>query len=260
MVKGVSIALKSYGETVPRVLKLIKLDQELPKHTSIVIKPSIDINPEFSTPVELVEQLVKFCLACKAPEAELFIAEGADGSKTMDLFSEQGYKALAEKYGVGLLDLNLAECESIGSNEFVGFETIFYPQLLKESFVISAPKLNLHDSLHITGSLSNMRGAYPGKYYRGLFGSRKTKLDAYPLKYQVHDIAVAHMPNLAVIDASSQGKLLVGKPLDMDRQAAQLLSLDPNSIGYLRMIEETLETRAQREQALQERDAASNGL
>lgn len=256
MVKGVSIALKSYAETVPRVLKLIKLDQELPKHSSIVIKPLVDADSDKSTSLELVEQLIKFCVTHKNPEAVVFVAEGADGSNTMDLFAEQGYKSLAEKYGIGLIDLNLAEAESMGNNDFVGFETLFYPTILKDSFIISAPKLNAHEELSFTGSLANMRGAFPGRHYKGFFSSRKSKLEAYPIKYQVHDIAVAHMPHLAVIDASAQGKLLVGRPLDMDKQAAQLLAVDQGSTGYIRMIEETLQARVQRERAAEEKAVA----
>lgn len=247
MVKGVSIALKSYEETIPRVLKVIKLDLELKNHSQIIIKPHLGLEKDHNTPAALVAQIVRFCMHFKNSDASVFIAEGADGADTMELFNEEGYRAVAEKYGVGLIDLNKSEAETIGSNEFVGFETMHYPSMLKDSFIISVPKLVPHDDLHFTGALANMRGVFPGRHYKGLFSSRKSKLDAYPLKYQVHDINVVGMPHLAVIDASSYGKVLVGRPIDMDRQAAHLLSIDPKSVSYLRMIEETLETRAERE-------------
>ena len=40
MVKGVAVKLKSYEETIPQILKLIKLDEELRKHEKVVLKPN----------------------------------------------------------------------------------------------------------------------------------------------------------------------------------------------------------------------------
>ena len=251
MVKGLSIKFRSYHETIPQLLKVIKLDEELKRHERIVLKPSLTLETSESTPLGLVESTLAFCVAHKHPSAEIFIAEGADGADTMSLFDAQGYRKLAERHGVSLIDLNNADCESVGNNQFVGFETIMYPSILKDSFVISLPVLRKDEQKELDGALSNMLGAFPARYYQGFFSKRKNKLSDFPLKYQVHDIVMCKMPELALIDASQQGVILAGKPLDMDKQAARLLGLDEGSVGYLRMIEETLASQIVKEQSVE---------
>ncbi len=258
MVKGVSIKFSSYNESVPKLLKLIKLDQELKKHERIVIKPLLTGEKEKSTQVEFVESLVAFCAANKNPTAEIFVAEGVDGADTMETYDAMGYRRLAESYGIGLVDLNKTACETIGKNEFMGFETILYPTILKDSFVISASPLRADEATVIAGSVANMRGAFPARHYKGFFSSRKNKLDGYPMKYQLHDIALCKIPNLGVIDGAAQGTIIAGQPIEIDKQAAKVIGLDPKAIGHLRMLEETLAQIAEKEaaQAKAEKDAA----
>ena len=253
MVKGLSIKFRSYEETVPQVLKLIKLDAELKKHGRIVLKPSLRIDMAQGTSLPFVESVVKFCLAHKNPGAEILIAEGANGASTASLFEAQGYGALAERYGISLVDLNKAECDAIGSNDFMIFEQIMYPSLLRESFVISLPALKNDEVIEMEGAVSNMRGAYPAKYYKGFFSSQKNKLDDFPITHQIHDILMCKMPDLALIDAHEKGVILAGRPIDMDKQAAKILGLDWRSVGYLRILEETLAKKQPQEQPMDER-------
>lgn len=245
MVKGVSIKLSSYEETIPRLLRLIKLDNELKRHQHIVIKPFIASEPAASTPVAFVEQVLAFCAAHKSPESQISIAEGADSIDTSRLFEEQGYRALAEKYKVGLVDLNYTECEAIGKNEFAGFEHIMYPSLLKDAFIIVLPPVRVENGQY-HGALTSMVGAFPARYYKGIFSRRKSKLDAYPFKYQVHDIILCKMPSLTLLELRDKGLLLAGNPLEMDKQAARLLGADGNGSSYLRMIDETLASIAEK--------------
>lgn len=240
MVKGVSIKFKSYAETVPQLLKLIKLDVELKKHTSIVLKPGMDNGGENASNVMFTEAVAKYCIENKAPGSEVFIAEGCDGVDTLEVFEEKGYKSIAEKYGIGLVDLNKVECEQIFSSDFMALPSVYYPILLKDSFVISLPKLSKSVSYDFVGSLSNMMGTYPLKHYKGLFSKRKNKLDAHSSKYLIHDSIICKMPNLGLIDASDQGAILAGKPIEIDKQAAKLLDIDHRTVSYLKIIEERL--------------------
>ena len=245
MVKGVSIKLISYEETVPKLLKLIKFDNVLKKHKSIVIKPFLNVDSSKSSNISYITELVKFCSHNMAPRTELFIADGVDGADTFDVFDSQGYKKVAENYGVGLIDLNKAECEAIGKNEFVGFDNIYYPSVLSSSFVIAAPSVRDDERFGINGALASMNGAFPSSYYKGFFSSRKNKLDSYQLKHQVHDIALCKLPDFALLDINKKGVLLAGQPIEMDKQAAKLFGIDWKTIGYLRMLEETLTGIAQ---------------
>lgn len=239
MVKGVSIKFKSYEETILKLLEIIKFDNEIKKHDKIVLKPNlIEGDPDRGTKVEFVEEILKFIMKNKNPGTEIFIVEGCDGKNTMDVFDDLGYKTLAEKYDVGLIDLNKTETTEVESEEFLGFDSIMYPKILLESFVISLPKLLKNNGL-IYGSLDSMVGAFPANYYSGFFSSDKNKLRKYGFKFQVHDILKCKMPNFSILDFSDEGLILAGKPLEMDKQGAKLLGIDWRNVPHLRLVDDS---------------------
>jgi len=235
-VKGVSIKFKSYFETVPKLLEITKLDTVLKKSDSIVIKPSLRNSASVNTPIDFAEAVLQFCMNNKSPGAQVYIAEGSDGQDTMEVFEESGYKRLAEKYGVSLVDLNTAETEDTYPSNSLVFESIQYPRILKNSLVISIPKLSLDAETDMQASLSNMLGAYPARHYKGFFTKSKTKLRKEPIRYAIHDMVRCKMPDVAVIDASDQGMILTGHPLEIDKQAAKLLNKEWKTIGYMNLI------------------------
>jgi uncharacterized protein (DUF362 family) len=246
-VKGASIKFKSFEETVPKILDLLKLQRELKKYDKIVLKPYLAKSPEESTPKKFVESVLKFCLEHKNPVAEVFIAEGADGEETSELFNEQGYKILAEKYPVSLIDLNQAETQEIEKFDFLKFPSIKYPKVLLESFVISLPKLSENKETEISGALSNMLGAFPAEHYSGFFSRGKNKIRKWPIKYSVHDIVKCKLPDFAIVDASEKGVLLAGLPLEIDKQAAKLLGKSWKEVPYIKTIEESLSEKEEDE-------------
>lgn len=240
MVKGLAVRLKSYDETIPKVLGLIKLSEELKKHKNIVIKIQlVPGQPENSTKIEFLEPLVQFCVANKNPGSDIILAEGCDGAETRDLFDEFGFTRLAEKYSLGLIDLNESSSVEVQNPEFLRFKSIHYPELLLNSFVITATPARLNAELGLSASLDTMLGAFPGYKYRGFFSSTKKKLKEHPTKYQIHDILKCKMPDLAVIDAGDKGFLITGKPLDMDKQTTKLFGLDWNNVPHIRLIDES---------------------
>lgn len=247
MVKGASIKFTSYAETVPKILELLKIQWELKKHDKIVLKPYLSNSPEESTPKEFVEAVLKFCLQNKNPIAEVSIVEGADNAHTSDLFDSLGYKSLAEKYSVSLIDLNESETEVIDGFDFTKFNEINYPTILKNSFVISLPKLVEHEENEMIGSLSNMLGAFPGEHYRGFLSLSKKKIKKYPMRYAIHDITRCKMPDFAIVDASSKGVLLAGLPLEIDKQAAKLLGKDWKDVSHLKLIDKTISEKKEAE-------------
>jgi uncharacterized protein (DUF362 family) len=257
MAKGVSIKFKSYEETIPKLLDLIKFNNELKKHEKIILKPYLSEVKEKNTPVAFVEEILKYCISNKNSSAEIFIAEGVDGADTLELFEEEGYKKLAEKYPIGLIDLNHSEVSETMSRDFVKFEKVMYPKLLQEGFVISLPKLREDEELEMLGALSIMIGAYPSSYYSGFFSSKKNKIRKWPLRYSIHDIVTCKMPEFGIIDASERGAIVAGRPLEMDKQAAKLIGKE-NSIGYLRLIEESSAARAERDKIKEEKNREKN--
>ena len=239
MVKGVSIKLVNYQETVPKLLKLIKFDDLLRSQERIILKPSLMEDGIDGTPVDFVESVLRFCVENRNPATEIFIAEGCDGQDTMEVFEEQGYKRLAEKYGIGLIDLNKTETEEVRDGEFMHFGEIVYPSILLKSFVVSLPVVRENPKMKLSGALSNMIGAFPAKEYRGFFSNRKNKLDKVPMKYRVHDILKCKMPEFTVADAGERGYILAGQPIEIDKQAAKILGIDWKEVDYLRIAEES---------------------
>lgn len=262
MVKGVSIKFRSYAESVPTLLKLVKFDQEVKKHLSIVLKPSLKNVQAAHTPAALVEEVLKFIVQHKGAAAKVFIAEGSDGDDTFELFEQARYKQLAETYNVGLIDLNTAETEEMHSAEFMKFDSIHYPKLLRESFVITLPRLAEDEETELQTSLATMLGAFPAERYSGFFSTKKTKIRNWPVKYSIHDIVRCKMPDATLIDASDYGVLLLGRPLAMDQQAARLLGRDPRAVQHLKLISESLEqseaTAAARAAVKAERQASAS--
>jgi uncharacterized protein (DUF362 family) len=241
MAKGAAIKFQSYEESTPKILDLLKLPYELKKHPKIILKPTLTENKETSTPSELVEATLKYILNHKNPVTEIFIAEGADGYHTEELFRDQGYTQLAEKYGVGLIDLNTTETEEIESHEFLRFDTIHFPKLLKDSFLITLPRLAQDPELELQGALTSTLGLFPADHYRGFLSSNKSKIRKWPAKYAIHDITRCKMPDLAIMDAAEQGLLLAGQPLAIDKKSASLLGLVWKDISYLKMMDESIE-------------------
>ena len=243
MSKGVSIKFTTYEETLSKILRVMRLDQELKKHSTIIIKPTLTGNEETSTPKEFVEPVLEFCLKNKNPVTDIFIADGADGYDTLELFESAGYNQIAEKHGIGLLDLNTSEVESIGSNEALRFEKIHLPKVLREAFVITLPKLHEDESLGIQSSLSSTLGFYPAKHYKGFFTSTKSKLHRWPIQYAIHDILLHKTPDISIVDASDQGILLAGQPLAVDKQASKILGFEWEDIPHIALVNQSTEAR-----------------
>ncbi|MFH1289960.1 MAG: DUF362 domain-containing protein [Nanoarchaeota archaeon] len=243
MVKGASIKFQSYIESVPKILGILKLQRELKKYDKIVLKPYLTNLLEESTSKEFVEEVLKFCLNHKNPVAEIFIAEGADGEDTTELFDSLGYTSLAEKYPISLIDLNKTEIEEVENYDFLKFSDIKYPKILLEGLVISLPKLAENEETEISGALSNMLGAFPADYYKGFFSSGKNKIRKWPIKYSIHDVVRCKTPEFSVVDASEYGAILAGLPLEIDKQSAKLLSKEWKEVPYLKLIDEQLAER-----------------
>ena len=239
MVKGVAVRFRNYKETIPKMLEVIKFADVVKNQEKIVLKPDLINGGEYGTPVEFVEEVLKFCVKNKNPGTEIFIAEGCDGFNTGNVFGEQGYQALAEKYGIGLIDLTKTENDEIENDNFLHFNEIFYPKILSESFIISRPIFKEDEKKGFIGALSNMVGAFPSKNYKGFLTSKKNKLNGVPFKYQVHDILRCKMPGFAIADASEQGYILAGQTFEIDRRGVKLFGKNEEEIKYLRLIRES---------------------
>ncbi len=239
MVSGVSIKFRTYLETVPKLLSLIKLEKELEKHDKIILQPQLKNSSSRHTSPDFIDSVLKFCMENKKQDAKVFIAAGADGESTDKALDKAGYKRLSEKYSVGLIDLNTAETEEIMDGEFLKFDKIMYPKVLLDAFVISLPFLAEDEETEMVSSLSTMLSSFPSKYYSGFFSKAKNKIRNWPIKYSIHDSLKCKFPEFAIFDASEQGFILAGKPIEIDKQAAKVLGLNWKAVQHLRLADES---------------------
>jgi uncharacterized protein (DUF362 family) len=153
---------ESYKKSVSELLDSAGFSELLKRNNKkIILKPNLTLNKKFptTTHVEFVEEILKYIK--KYSKNEIVIAEGSGGDKTNDCFGDLGYKELAGKHSIKLIDLNEAECEKISKSNFKKFKFIEYPKVLLDSFLISLPVLKEHSEAIVTISLKNMLGAYP---------------------------------------------------------------------------------------------------
>jgi len=249
-VKLASVPFVSYGESVKRALDAIGAAEVLAKQTAILIKPNLveALPPPVTTPVECVEAIIAYCRACS--KASLIVAEGC-GAATYDTevsFAKLGYDALAARTGVALLNLNTAPTVLLRKAGCRVFPEFHMPKAAMDHFVISVPVLKAHSLAKITGTLKNMMGFAPSKYYQQGGHWKKSAFHA-----RMHDAIVElnryRTPDLSVLDARvglaeyhlggaecdpHVMQIVAGwDPVEVDRTAASLLGFNWRSIPHL---------------------------
>jgi uncharacterized protein (DUF362 family) len=245
------ISFVDFATSIPAALDEIGAAEVLAGQKRILVKPNL-VNasaPPITTPVECTAAIIEYCRAHSS--AEIVIGEGC-GEKCMDtpeIFERLGYVELAEAYGVELVDLNDAPTLTTVRPGCPVFPRMHLPEIVHESFVISAPVLKAHSLAVITGSLKNMVGVCPPEHYSGGGGSWKKAVFHTQMQQSIIDMCRHRLPDLSVMDATvgmaeyhlggahcdpPVQKILAGfDALAMDRRAAELLGRDWRAIGHL---------------------------
>jgi len=241
----------SYHESVTAALDAVSAGETLAKQKSILLKPNLtNASPHpVTTPAACCEAVIEYIRSCSA--AEVIIAEGCgDASlETDEIFDLLGYRDLAKRHKIILIDLNTAPLRKLKNNNCPIFPEIYLPKIAFTHFIISLPVLKAHSLSGITGVLKNMLGFAPPKYYAGRFGGWKKSVFHQNLQQAIIDLNLYRCPDLSVMDASvgladfhlggrhcapPVKKIIAGyNPLEMDRQAANLLGLDWQQIPHL---------------------------
>jgi len=247
----VAIDFCSYSDSVPEAFEKIGAAGILADQTAILIKPNL-INtspPPVTTPVECCEAVIEYVRTCSA--AHITIAEGCgDASfETEEIFDILGYRDLANRHAVSLVDLNTAPLKRLENKTLSVFSEIYLPEIAFSHFIISLPVLKAHSLAGMTGTMKNMIGLAPPKFYsEGLRGWKKSVFH-HNLQQAIIDLNQYRTPDLSMIDASigladfhlggrhcspPVKKIIAGfSPLEVDRQAAMLLGLDWEKIPHL---------------------------
>ena len=245
------IAFTSYDESVKIALDSINAKDILANQSSILIKPNlVNASPHpVTTPAVCCESIIKYVRSCS--EAKIVIAEGCGDASldTGEIFERLGYNKIATHYGISLIDLNEAPLRKIENSACPCFPEIYLPEIAFSHFIISVPVLKAHSFSMITGTMKNMIGFAPPKYYSGRFGVWKKAAFHENMHQAIIDLNRYRQPDLTLMDATigladfhlggkhchpPVNKLIAGfNPVEVDREAAKLLGLDWKRIPHL---------------------------
>ena len=236
-------------ETTVSALKLIKADIEHALAESgkkqILIKPNYINSKHPSTGIttdsRVIEGIVKF-LKTGNITSDVVIGEGSGFADTFQAFKIAGVDAVADRWGVKLVDLNKDEFVEAQVPNPLSLKKIRVAKTALESTIISVPKLKPHRIATVTLSLKNMMGALAskGSMHRGT-----------SLSENIIDLASVLTPSLAVIDGIIAGEghetsgdpvpmnlVIVGTdPVAVDAVGAAVMDIAPEDVKHLLLAE-----------------------
>ena len=246
------IEFTSYRQSVPQALDAVGAADALKEQTAVLIKPNlINASPfPITTAPECVEAVIEYVRSCS--RAAIVVGEGCGDPdlETDELFDRLGYRELAARQGVELVDLNHAPLKKLKNKGCPVFPEMHLPEIALSHYLISLPVLNAHSFAEITGTLKNKIGLAPPRYYSGRFGTWKKAVFHRRMHQSISDLNRYRTPDLSLMDATigmpeyhlggarcdpPVGKLLAGfDPLAVDRRSAELLGLRWQDIVHLR--------------------------
>lgn len=247
----VVVRFESYDRSVPEVLDSLNAHIVLAGQPRILIKPNLvnDAPHPVTTPADCCEAIIRYVKACS--DADIIVAEGCGDAvlETDDIFDALGYRDLARRLGITLLDLNHAPVVKKENKHCPRFPTIYLPEIAFNSYIISVPVLKAHSLSQLSGTLKNMVGFAPPEYYSGHYGYWKKAVFHKDIHQAILDLNSYRTPDLSIMDASlglvehhlggpqcnpPVSKLIGGfDPADIDRRAAELLGMDWRTVGHL---------------------------
>jgi len=245
------IEFTSYAESVPEVLDAVGARAVLQRQTAVLVKPNL-INaspPPVTTPPECVEAVIAYVRSCS--RAAIVVGEGCGDPnlETDEVFDRLGYRDLAGRCAVELVDLNHAPLVRLENPDCSVFPEMYLPEIAMTHYLISVPVLKAHSFSKITGTLKNMIGLAPPKHYSGRFGTWKKAVFHGKMHQSIVELNRYRTPDLSLMDATvgmpeyhlggarcnpPVNRLLAGfDPVKVDRRSAELLGLRWQGIRHL---------------------------
>jgi uncharacterized protein (DUF362 family) len=247
----VNIEFESFETSIKEALDTVAAHKDLAKQSAILIKPNLisDLPHPITTSPACCEVIIKYIQ--KNSKADIVIAEGCGASdkETDEVFKNLGYTAMAEKYGVPLVDLNYGPAKILKNPECAVFPEMVLPEIAFSHYIISVPVLKKHSLAGITGTLKNMIGFAQPEYYSGHHGIWKKAVFHGKMQDSIIDLNTYLVPDLSVMDCSigmaeyhlggahcdpHVNRIIAGhNPWEVDREAAGLLGLNWKNIRHI---------------------------
>jgi len=246
-----TVDFSTYHESISLTLDKIGAKEALARQSAILIKPNLTnaSRHPVTTSVECCEAVVEYVRSCS--KADIIIAEGpGDPSlETEEIFDLLGYRRMAVREGIPLVDLNAAPLKKLKNKDCSVFPEMYLPEIAFTHFIISVPVLKAHSLATMTGTLKNMMGFAPPEYYSGKFGVWKKAAFHENMHQAIIDLNRYRRADLSLMDATIGladhhlggprcnppiNKIIAGfNPLEVDRAAATILGLDWKRIPHL---------------------------
>lgn len=244
----------SFQKSVPEILKNSGLEKLIKNQKKIILKPNLTTNlpPPCTTPSELIEEVFKYCQ--QNSNAEIIVAEGSGGCDTLTAFKDLGYKHLAEKYKIKLVDLNREERTEKENQKARALKKVKLPKIIFDGFFINLPVLKQHDEGILTCATKNLFGIYLNegliKHFMPNWWNKSELHYKYGVQNAVYDLNLYRPSGFVLVDASTgqMGNEIHGPPcrpplkkliagfdnLEVDNFCAPFLGLDSSHIPYLK--------------------------
>ena len=87
-----------------------------------------------------------------------------------------------------LVDLNDAPVKLVKNPACPVFPEMYLPEIAFSHYIISVPVLKVHSLAKMTGTLKNMMGFAPPKYYSGRYGSWKKAVFHQKMQQSIIDL------------------------------------------------------------------------
>lgn len=244
------IEFRSYQESIPKILDQLNAAKIFKEQKSILLKPNL-VNTSFfpiTTSPEFCKPIIEYIKSCS--NADIIIGEGCGDAdyETSEIFTILGYDKLAYKFNIKLMDLNHEPIVRRKNPENKIFSEIYLPKIAFEAYIISLPVLKAHSLATITGTLKNMIGFAPPKYYKK--GGYWKKSSFHKNMHQsIVELNSFILPDLTIMDASvGLSQFHLGGPecdpkinkiiggfdaVKIDKKAAMLLKLNWKKINHI---------------------------
>ncbi len=219
---------------------------DINKGKQIFIKPNLAVPASSKsgivTDINLIAALIDLLHA--KGFTKIVIGEGpVIGHKAVDVFEGTGYRALAEKKGVDLVDLNTAERQKVKWQ----YGEIAVPRIINDSYYINVAKLKTHVQTTVSLTMKNQKGLLLP------IDKRRFHRD-WGIHWPIAFLSQVVKPDLAIIDGfiglEGDGPLTGGKPrklgllgasdnmITLDSFFCYIIGINPESVLHLKYAQE----------------------
>ncbi|MGA8026802.1 MAG: DUF362 domain-containing protein [Bryobacteraceae bacterium] len=258
----------AYSSDLSALMRSILVEHRVPvAGKRVLLKPNLvefsSYNPINTHPLFVAAAADAF-RSLKAKEVR--IAEGPGHRRTtLDLASAAGYFNAIPRFEDTFTDLNLDEVSPVQlRNPFSSLSELYLPHtVLACDLLVSLPKMKTHHWTGATLSMKNLFGLVPGAVYgwpknvlhwAGIHECIADLHNLFPNQFCLVDAIEAMEGNGPILGAAVHpGAIIAGAhPPSVDATCCQIMQIDPEKIGYLRLVSERSNWRSRSAQQIGE--------